>query len=164
MDSQCVSFTNHVCTTSIFSWHRNLGPPASTPPPFHCLCKHSLYNIISFSSTFKIQEILFSLQTCTFLKKRRFSEDVVFQKTTSRLHGRYQISALAEFTAHARQVHRGQIASESLQVQLATYRSWGFVVTNSFLLADDANCAINEERRVCHSEVPARGCGQLKAF
>ena len=68
-----------------------LGPPACTPPPFHCLGKHSLCNIISFSSTFKIQEILFSLQTCTFLKKRRFSEDVVFQKTTSRLGGRYRI-------------------------------------------------------------------------
>ena len=102
------------------------------------------------------------LQTCTFLKKRRFSEDVVFQKTTSRLHGRYQISALAESTAHARQVHHGPIASESLQV--ATYRSWGFVVTNSFLLADDANCAIDKERRVRQSEAPALVCGQLEAF
>ena len=74
----------------------NLGPPACTPPPFHCLGKHSLCNIISFSSTFKIQEILFSLQTCTFLKKRRFSEDVVFQKSTSRQHGstRFRIRRL----------------------------------------------------------------------
>ena len=47
---------------------------------------------------------------------------------------------------------------------MATYRSWGFVVTNSFLLADDANCAIDEERRVRHSEAPAPVCGQLKAF
>ena len=78
----------------------NLGPPASTPPPFHCLGKHSLCNIISFSSTFKIQEILFSLQTCTFLKKRRFSEDVVFQKSTSRQHGstRFRIRRLPEAT------------------------------------------------------------------
>ena len=78
----------------------NLRPPACTPPPFHCLGKHSLCNIISFSSTFKIQEILFSLQTCTFLKKRRFSEDVVFQKSTSRLHGstRFRIRRLPEAT------------------------------------------------------------------
>ena len=78
----------------------DLGPPASTPPPFHCLGKHSLCNIISFSSTFKIQEILFSLQTCTFLKKRRFSEDVVFQKSTSRQHGstRLRIRRLPEAT------------------------------------------------------------------
>ena len=75
-------------------------PPACTPPPFHCLGKHLLYNIISFSSTFKIQEVLFSLQTCTFLKKRRFSEDVVFQKSTSRQHGstRFRIRRLPEAT------------------------------------------------------------------
>ena len=115
-------------------------------------------SILSPSSKFRV---LF-IQTCTFLKKRRFSEDVVFQKTTSRQHGRYQISALAESTAHARQVHHGPIASESCQ--LAIYRSWGFVVTNSSLFADDANCAIDVERRVRHSEVPAPVCGQLKAF
>ena len=75
-------------------------PPACTPPPFHCLGKQLLYNIISFSSTFKIQEFLFSLQTCTFLKKRRFSEDVVFQKSTSRQHGstRFRIRRLPEAT------------------------------------------------------------------
>ena len=126
------------------------------------MAHNSSPDILSLSYTFKIQEILFSLQTCTFLKKRRFSEDVVFQKTTSRLHGRYQISALAESTAHARQVHHGPIASES--IQLATYRSWGFVVTNSFLFANNANCAIDKERRVRHSEARARACGQLQVF
>ena len=80
------------CPTSFFY----LRPPASTPPPFDCLGKHSLCNIITFSSIFKLQEILFSLQTCTFLKKRRFSEDVVFQKSTSRQHGstRFRIRRL----------------------------------------------------------------------
>ena len=141
-----------------------LGPPASTPPPFNCLGKHSWCSIFRLghnlpSSKFRI---LFPLQTCTFSKKRRFSEDGVFQKTTSRLHGRYQIRLWPNSTGHARQVHHGQIASESLL--LATCASWRFVVTNSFLLACDANCVMDEERRVRHSEVPARGCGQLKAF
>ena len=90
-------------------------------------------------------------------EKKSLRENVVVYSVM-----RFQIQPRPNSTAHARQVHRGQIASECLQ--LATTASWHFRVTNSSLFVHDAICVASEEKRVRHYEAPAHACSQLQAL
>ena len=90
-------------------------------------------------------------------KKKSLRENVVVYSVT-----RFQTRPMPNSTTHARQVHRGRIVSE--YVQLATCTSVAFVVPNSSLYVDGVNCAIDVERRVRHAEGRALAFRQLHVF
>ena len=75
---------------------------------------------------------------------------------------RFQIQPGLNSMAHARQVHRGRIVSE--YVQLATTASVTFRVTNSSLYVDRANCEVYVQRRVRHYEGHAPVYSQLQGL
>ena len=95
-------------------------------------------------------------------KRHSEKKNVVFQKSTSRPHGRFQIRHTPNSRGHARRVHHGHIASESRP--LFTCRSSGLRLTNSFLLADGVDCVTSEEERIRQSKTRARACGHRKGL
>ena len=97
-----------------------------------------------------------SFEKTPVFRRRRFSEKY---KSSAR---KYQISDTPTSRGYARQAHHLLTSSESLQ--LATYRSVAFVVTNSSLYVDGAICAVSEERRVRNYEAPAPVCRQLNGL
>ena len=94
-------------------------------------------------------------QACTFLKKR------LSEKYKSSVR---EIPDLGYADFQRARATTPPVRNRPEYRQLATTASVRFCVTNSSLYIDDANCAIDVERRVRHVEAHARGCGELPVF